>query len=78
MQNTSKIKRIDRKTFPRRKRNTRNTQKSQLKSALTRCNRNKVAGPDGIVIEPLVALDNFGIDEIIKVINDICDGGEKP
>lgn len=32
-------------------------------------NRNEAAGPDGIVIEMLEALDDVGIDKITAIIN---------
>lgn len=34
--------------------------KSKVKLALNKMNRNKAAGPDGIVIEMLSALNDFG------------------
>lgn len=40
-----------------------------LKSELAKLNRNKAAGPDGIVIEMLEALNDFGIDTITAILN---------
>lgn len=37
--------------------------------------RNKATGPDGIVIEMLAALDDFCIDKITDIINEIYNSG---
>lgn len=36
----------------------------------------KAAEPDGVVIEMLSALANFGINNITKIIKEIYDSGE--
>lgn len=41
-------------------------------------NKNNAAGTDVIVIERLSASDNFGIDKITEVINEIYDSGIIP
>lgn len=40
-----------------------------MKSAMATLNKNKAAGADGIEIEILAALDNFGIHKITHIIN---------
>lgn len=39
-------------------------------------NRNKAAKPDEIVIEMLLALDDFRINKITEILNEIYDSGE--
>ena len=40
--------------------------------------RNKAAGPDDIVTEMIVALENFGIEKLTEVLNEVYDSGEIP
>lgn len=47
-----------------------------MKSALDKINRNKAAGPEGILTEILSASGDFGINKIIEVINEIYDSGD--
>lgn len=49
--------------------------KTQVEAALAKLNRNKVAGPEGIITEMLTALDNFSIDKITE-INEIYNSGD--
>lgn len=49
-----------------------------IKSAQFTMNMNKAAEFDGIVMEILLVLDNFGIDQITEVINEISDGSNIP
>lgn len=48
---------------------------SEVRLALVKM-RNKAAGPDKIVIEMLIVLDNFRINKIPAVINKVSDNGE--
>lgn len=38
--------------------------------------RNKAAKPDGIVVEMLLVLDNFRINKIAEILNEIYGSGE--
>lgn len=49
--------------------------KTQVEAALAKLNRNKAAGPEGILTEMLTALDDFGIDKITEITNEIYSGG---
>ena len=40
--------------------------------------RNKAAGPDGIVVEMLEALEEYGVEKLTDIINKIYDDGEFP
>lgn len=42
-----------------------------MTSALTKLNRGKTVESDGIVIEMLTDLDDFAIDKITEIINEI-------
>lgn len=42
--------------------------KSKVISALAKMNRNEATGPDGIITEMLLALDDFGVDIFSEVI----------
>lgn len=50
--------------------------RSEIRSALTWMKSNKAAGPDKTIIKILTALNEFRIDKIIKVINEIYDRGK--
>lgn len=50
--------------------------KSYVRQTLVQMKRNKTVGPDGIVIEMLLALDDLGTNKIIEIINVIYDSGE--
>lgn len=44
--------------------------KSETRSALAKINKTKASESDGIVTETLSALDAFGIDKIMEIINE--------
>ena len=52
--------------------------KSEVREALKRMKKNKAAGPDEITIEHLTALEEFGIDRVTEIVNEIYDSGEIP
>ena len=52
--------------------------KSEVREALKRIKKNKAAGPDEITIEHLTALEEFGIDRITEIVNEIYGSGEIP
>ena len=49
--------------------------KSEIREALKRMKKNKAAGPDEI---HLTALEEFGIDRVTEIVNEIHDSGEIP
>ena len=40
--------------------------------------KNKAAGPDGVVIEMIEALEEYGVEKLREIINKIYDGGKFP
>ncbi|XP_037794114.1 uncharacterized protein LOC119589587 [Penaeus monodon] len=52
--------------------------KSEVRAAVNNMKRNKAAGPDKIVTEMIVPLEEFGIEKLTDVINEIYDSGEFP
>lgn len=52
--------------------------KSEVRLTLVKIDRNKTARSDGIVMEILLALDNFRIGKITEIINEICDSDNIP
>lgn len=76
---------MHRRTLPLPKKKTCNTQrfgrtrniKVYYKIGIS-MNRNKAAEQNGIVIEMLSASENFGIDNITKMINKVNDSGHIP
>ena len=52
--------------------------KSEVRAAVAKARKNKAARPDEIVAEMVMALDEFGIEKRIDVINKIYDTGEIP
>lgn len=50
--------------------------KSELRPVLSEMKRNKTAGPDEIVKKILSASDDFRIDKVTKLINEIHNNGE--
>ena len=40
--------------------------------------KNKAAGPDGVVIEIIEALEEYGVEKLTEVINKIYDDGKFP
>ncbi|XP_047494947.1 uncharacterized protein LOC125043038 [Penaeus chinensis] len=52
--------------------------KSEVRAAVGKMRKNKAAGPDEIVTEMVTAMEDFGIEKLTEVINDIYDSGEIP
>ncbi|XP_042884442.1 uncharacterized protein LOC122261026 [Penaeus japonicus] len=52
--------------------------KSEVRVAIGKMKKNKAPGPDKIVTEMIKALDEFGIDKMTEIINEIYDSGEIP
>ena len=52
--------------------------KSEVSAAVAHTKRNKAAGPDGIVVEMIEALEDFGINTLTEIINEIYDSGSIP
>ena len=42
--------------------------KSEVSAAIVRTKRNKAAGPDGIVVEMIEALEDFGISTLTEMV----------
>ena len=51
---------------------------SEVRAALQKMKRNKAAGPDEVVIEMIVALEDFGVEKLTEVLNEVYDCGEIP
>ena len=51
---------------------------SEIRAAVSRMKGNKPRGPDGIVIEMIKALDDFGIEKLTIMANEIYDTGKIP
>ena len=51
---------------------------SEIRAAVSRMKGNKARGPDGIVIEMIKALDDFGIEKLTIMTNEIYDTGKIP
>ena len=52
--------------------------RSEVRAAMAKMKRNKTAGSDEIVIEMVTALEDFGIEKVTEVINEIYNTGEIP
>ena len=52
--------------------------RSEVRAAMAKMKRNKAAGPDEIVIELVIALEDFGIEKVTEVNNKIYNTGEIP
>ena len=52
--------------------------KAEVRAALNRLKCNKSPGPDEIVAEQMKCLDEFGLDKITEILNDVYDSGEMP
>ena len=52
--------------------------KSEVRAVVAKMRKNKAAGPDEIMTEMIMALDEFGIEKLTEVINEIYDSGEIP
>ena len=55
-----------------------NILQSEIRAAVSRMKGNKARGPDGIVIEIIEALDDFGIEKLTIMANEIYDTGKIP
>ena len=51
---------------------------SEVKAAISKMKANKATGPDEICIEMIGALEDFGIQKVTDVLNEIYDTGEIP
>lgn len=51
---------------------------SRKRTAITLMKRGKAPASDTVVIVMMTALDDFGIDKVIEVLNEICNKGEIP
>ena len=49
-----------------------------MRSAISMMKRNKAAGHDGVVMEMVEALENYGVMKLTEVINKIYDDGKFP
>ena len=52
--------------------------KAEVKTAISRINKNKAARPGNMVIEMINALEEFGIKKLTDMINEIYEKGEIP
>ena len=52
--------------------------KSEVRAEVAKIRKSKAAGPDEIMTEMIMALDEFGIEKLTEVINEIYDSGEIP
>ncbi|XP_037779155.1 uncharacterized protein LOC119575579 [Penaeus monodon] len=52
--------------------------KSEVRAAVNKMTKNKAAGPDKIMTEMIVPQEEFGIEKLTDVINEIYDSGEFP
>ena len=55
-----------------------NVLKSEVQTAINMMRRNRAAGPDGIVVEMLEALEEYGVEKLTDIINRIYHGGDFP
>jgi len=51
---------------------------SEVRGALQTMKRNKAAGPDEVVTEMIVVLEDFGIEKLTEVLNEVYDSGQIP
>ena len=52
--------------------------KSEVESSLHKLKRNKAAGPDEVVTVMMIALEDYGIDKLTDIVNEIYDTGVIP
>ena len=52
--------------------------RSEVQAALAKMKRNKATGPDEISAEMLEALDDYGLEKLTELINEIYDSGDIP
>ena len=50
----------------------------EVRATLCKMKRNKAAGPDGVVIEMILTLEDFGIDKLTEILNEVYNSGEIP
>ena len=55
-----------------------NILKSEVRTAIKMMQKNKAAGPDGVVIEMIEALEEYGVEKLTEIINKIYDDGKFP
>ena len=55
-----------------------NILKSEVRTAIKMMRKSKAAGPDGVVIEMIEALDEYGVEKLTDIINRIYDDGKFP
>ena len=48
---------------------------SEVEHALSRTKHKKAVGPDNVYAEELSALEDFGIEQLISIMNEVCDTG---
>ena len=53
-----------------------NIPKSEVRTAIKMMRKNKAAGPDGVVIEMIEALEEYSVEKLTKIINKIYDDGK--
>ncbi|XP_037776725.1 uncharacterized protein LOC119573587 [Penaeus monodon] len=51
---------------------------SQVRGALQTMKRNEAAGPNEVVTEMIVVLEDFGIEKLTEVLNEVYDSGQIP
>ena len=52
--------------------------KCEVQEAIRKMKKNKACGPDGITAEMIQALDDFGVDKLTTVLNEIYNSGDIP
>ena len=55
-----------------------NILKSEVRTAIKMMRKHKAAGPDGVVIEMIEALEEYGVEKLTEIINKIYDDGKLP
>src|ERR1700730_4032745 len=55
-----------------------NIVKDQVRFAIKHMKRNKACGPDGMFAELLHAAEEFSVEKITEIANDICSSGDVP
>ena len=55
-----------------------NILKSEVRTAIKMIRKNKAAGPEGVVIEMIEALEEYSVEKLTEIINKIYDDGKFP
>ena len=55
-----------------------NILKSEVRTAIKMMKKNKAAGPDGVVIEMIEALKEYGVEKLTKITSMIYHSGKFP